>query len=193
VYESRKVHSQAAILIENYRHELRSRQASEPTIFASSYNFSVMQSLVRNLRFGARLLGKNPGFAAATILTLALGIGANTAIFTVTSALLLRPFPYRGPEHLVTVVARDNNGDFPCTLMRYELVRDAGKSFQSVAVWTNDNLNLTGFSEPIQVPIARVSPKRRNKRYGSRRMTPGRTFSAKYWSSISSPIWGRDA
>ncbi len=51
-----------------------------------------MQALLRNLRFGARLLSKNPGFAAATILTLALGIGANTAIFTVTSALLLKPF-----------------------------------------------------------------------------------------------------
>jgi putative ABC transport system permease protein len=152
------VDSRGAILIENYRHELRSRPPGNKTIFAASYNFPVMQSLVRNLRFGARLLGKNPGFAAATILTLALGIGANTAIFTVTSALLLRPFPYRDPEHLVTVVARDNNGDFPCTLMRYELVRDAGKSFQSVAVWTNDNLNLSGFSEPIQVPIARVSP-----------------------------------
>lgn len=52
-----------------------------------------MQGLLRNLRFGVRILGKNPGFAAATILTLALGIGANTALFTVTSALLLRPFP----------------------------------------------------------------------------------------------------
>jgi putative ABC transport system permease protein len=117
-----------------------------------------MQALLRNLRFGARLLGKNPGFAAATILTLALGIGANTAIFTVTSALLLKPFPYRNPQQLVTVVARDNNGNFPCTLMRYELVRDASHSFQSEAVWTNDNLNLTGFGEPLQVPIVRVSP-----------------------------------
>jgi len=117
-----------------------------------------MQALLRNLRFGARLLGKNPGFAAATILTLALGIGANTAIFTVTSALLLKPFPYRDPQQLVTVVARDNNGNFPCTLMRYELVRDASHSFQSEAVWTNDNLNLTGFGEPLQVPIVRVSP-----------------------------------
>jgi putative ABC transport system permease protein len=117
-----------------------------------------MQALLRNLRFGARLLGKNPGFTAATIVTLALGIGANTAIFTVASALLLRPFPYRDPKQLVTVVARDNNGNFPCTLMRYELVRDVGRSFQSVAVWTNDNLNLTGYGEPLQVPIARVSP-----------------------------------
>jgi putative ABC transport system permease protein len=87
-----------------------------------------------------------------------LWVGANTAIFTVTSAPLLKPFPYRDPQQLVTVVAGDNNGNFPCTLMRYELVRDVNHSFQSVAVWTNDNLNLTGRGEPLQVPIARVSP-----------------------------------
>src|SRR6202142_1640834 len=117
-----------------------------------------MSAFLRNLRFGARLLGKNPGFAVATVLTLALGIGANTALFTVTSALLLRPFPYRDPNQLVTVLAKDSGRAFPCTLMRYELVRDVNQSFQSVAVWTNDNLNLTGYGEPLQVPIARVSP-----------------------------------
>ena len=56
-----------------------------------------MPDLLRNLRFGARMLAKSPGFASAIIATLALGIGANTAVFTVTSALLLRPFPYRRP------------------------------------------------------------------------------------------------
>jgi putative ABC transport system permease protein len=117
-----------------------------------------MQTLLRNLRFGVRMLGKNPGFAVSTILTLALGIGANTAIFTVTSALLLRPFPFHDPEQLVSVSAKDQTKDFGGTLGRYELVRDANQSFQSVAVWTNDNLNLTGAGEPIQVPIARVSP-----------------------------------
>jgi putative ABC transport system permease protein len=117
-----------------------------------------MQALLRNLHFGARLLGKNPGFVAATVLTLALGIGANTAIFSVTNALLLRPFPYPEPEQLVSVDAKDKAKDFGGTLARYELLRDANQSFQSVAVWTNDNLNLTGSGEPLQVPIARVSP-----------------------------------
>ncbi|MGO9433941.1 MAG: ABC transporter permease [Terracidiphilus sp.] len=117
-----------------------------------------MQDLLRNLRFGARMLGKSPGFTLATIFTLALGIGANTAIFTVTSALLLRPFPYREPQQLVSVSPRDKDGDRPTTLLAYELVRDLNHSFQTVAVWTNDNLNLTGAGEPLQVPIARVSP-----------------------------------
>jgi len=117
-----------------------------------------MQALVRNLRFGARLLSKNPGFTLATVLTLALGIGANTAIFTVTNALLLRPFPFHEPERLVSITAQDKTTDRGGTLLRYELVRDLNKSFAAVAVWTNDNLNLTGSGEPLQVPIARVSP-----------------------------------
>ena len=117
-----------------------------------------MSVLLRNLRFAARMLGKNSGFTFATVITLALGIGANTAIFTVTNALLLRPFPYRDPDQLVTVAAKDKTKDRGGTLLRYELLRDANQSFQSVAVWTNDNLNLTGSGEPLQVPVARVSP-----------------------------------
>jgi putative ABC transport system permease protein len=117
-----------------------------------------MEALLRNLRFGARMLGKSPGFTLATVLTLALGIGANTAMFTVTNALLLRPFSYRDPEQLVSVIAKDNVKDRGGTLLRYELVRDASQTFQSVAAWTNDDLNLTGSGEPIQVPIARASP-----------------------------------
>jgi len=117
-----------------------------------------MQSLLRNLRFGARMLIKNPGFTIATILTLAIGIGANTAIFTVTSALLLRPFPYHNPEQLVSLTEKDQTKDREINLLRYELMRDTSKSFQSVAVWANDDLNLTGSGEPVQVPVARVSP-----------------------------------
>ncbi len=117
-----------------------------------------MPALFRNLRFAIRMLAKNPGFTSATVITLALGIGANTAIFTVTNALLLRPFPYRDPEQLVSVTAKDKTKDRSGTLLRYELVRDANRSFQSVAVWANDNLNLTGSGEPLQVPVARVSP-----------------------------------
>jgi putative ABC transport system permease protein len=127
-------------------------------MYLQAYNPWIVPALLRNLRFGARMLAKNPGFTFATVLTLALGIGANTAIFTVTNALLLRPFPYHDPEQLVSVAAKDKTKDRGGTLLRYELVRDFNRSFQSVAVWTNDNLNLTGSGEPLQVPVARVSP-----------------------------------
>jgi putative ABC transport system permease protein len=117
-----------------------------------------MQALLRDIHFGARMLSKNLGFSLAAIFTLALGIGANTAVFTVTNALLLRPFPYRDPEQLVSVDAKDKTKDFGGTLLRYELVRDRSQSLQAVAVWTNDNANLSGHGAPLQAPTARVSP-----------------------------------
>jgi putative ABC transport system permease protein len=117
-----------------------------------------MPALLRDLHYGARMLSKNFGFSLAAIFTLALGIGANTAIFTVTNALLLRPFPYRDPQQLVSLDAKDKTKDLGGTLLRYELVRDRNQSFQSLTVWTNDTLNLTGHGEPLQVPVVRVSP-----------------------------------
>jgi len=117
-----------------------------------------MQALLRNLRFGMRMLGKSPAHTFAIVATLALGIGVNIANFTAASALLLRPFPYRDPEQLVSVATKDKTMDRETTLIRYETVRDFNQSFESVAVWTNDNLNLTGSGEPLQVPVARVSP-----------------------------------
>src|SRR5579863_6939299 len=117
-----------------------------------------MRLLLRDLRFGVRTLAKTPLFTLAVVLTLALGIGANTAIFTVTNALLLRPFPFHDPEQIVSITSKDATKDHGGTLLRYELVRDYNCSFETVAVWTSDNLNLTGSGDPIQVPVARVSP-----------------------------------
>ena len=117
-----------------------------------------MRLLLRDLRFGLRTLAKTPVFTCAVVLTLALGIGANTAVFTVTNAVLLRPFPFRDPDQIVSITSKDATKENGGTLLRYELVRDYNRSFQSVAVWANDNLNLTGNGEPVQVPVARVSP-----------------------------------
>ena len=117
-----------------------------------------MAAFLRDLRFSARILLKNLGFTTVAIIILALGIGANTAMFTVVSGLLLRPFPYHDPQQLVSLDVKDKSTDFGGTLLRYELVRDRNQSFESVAAWTNDTFDLTGQGEPLQVPVARVSP-----------------------------------
>ncbi|HXA84606.1 MAG TPA: ABC transporter permease [Candidatus Dormibacteraeota bacterium] len=117
-----------------------------------------MQSFLQDLRFGARMLRKNPGFAIAAIFTLALGIGGNTAIFTITSSVLLKALPYQSPQQLISLDAESKDGQSHCcTLNRFDLVRDRSQSFSGVVAAASDNFNLTGRGEPVQVPSARVS------------------------------------
>ena len=104
------------------------------------------------------MLRNNPAFTIAAVITLAIGIGANTAVFSMTNALLLRPFPFRDPQNLFAVKTTDKTSDRPTNLVRYEFLRDHNQSFESLAVWANDDLNFTGRGEPMQLPVARVSP-----------------------------------
>jgi putative ABC transport system permease protein len=115
-----------------------------------------MLTVLRDARFALRMLLRNPGFTAVAILTLALAIGANVAIFSVTSALLLRPFPYPQPQQLISVNL-DDSGTRPGNLTRYDLLREHANTF-TVAAFTTDNLNLTGAGDPVQVHVARVTP-----------------------------------
>ncbi len=119
-------------------------------------------SVWNDLRFAWRMLLKSPGFSLTVIITLALGIGGNTAVFTVMNAVLLRALPYQDPHQLVLMNAHhrgDPAGDaVPFTSKRYELVRDHNRSFSGVAVAVLDSFNLTGRGDPQQVQVARVSP-----------------------------------
>ncbi len=118
-----------------------------------------MHSFFQDLRYGARMLRKNPGFAIAAVFTLALGIGGNTAIFTITSSVLLKALPYQDPQQLISLDAQSKDGQsYCCSLNRFDLVHGRSQSFSGVVAAANDNFNLTGRGEPLQVSSARVSP-----------------------------------
>src|SRR5690348_13478490 len=113
------------------------------------------------LRYALRLLAKSPGFTAVAVLTLTLGIGANTAIFSVVNELLLRSLPLEDPGRLVfasVVNPRRGPGNGPFSNVSYELVRDRNHSFTGVAAFAGDRLPLTGSGDPEQLQGARVSP-----------------------------------
>jgi putative ABC transport system permease protein len=111
-----------------------------------------MNTFWQDVRYGLRTLLKRPGFAAVAILTLALGIGANTAIFSVVNAVLLRPLPYPGAERLVAVY--ENTADNPRDFISYPNLwdyRDQSKSFEEFATFVPQSVNLTGTDEPDRV------------------------------------------
>jgi predicted permease len=121
-----------------------------------------LESLFQDLGFGARMLLKQPGFTLIAVITLALGIGANTAIFSVVNALLLRPLPYRQPEQLVKVfrVQPDpTKGMLPSiwSYPRFEMLRDQNQSFAEVAGFNQSPYNLTGTDAPEQLQMEMVS------------------------------------
>ena len=117
---------------------------------------------MRDLKYSIRRLLKSPAFTAIVILTLALGIGANTAIFSVVNTVLLRPLGYREPDRLVTInhfyqSEALNNLEAPVSAIGFRDYRDKTKSFEAVAVETGWSANLTGTGDPERVPASRVS------------------------------------
>ena len=107
-----------------------------------------MHTLYLDLRYALRLLAKSPAFTLIAILTLALGIGANTAIFTVVNAVLLRPLPYKDPSRLVLVVEKSKYPTITVSYENYLDWRDESHSFESMEAIYGQNLTLTSKGEP---------------------------------------------
>ncbi|HMG35630.1 MAG TPA: ABC transporter permease [Blastocatellia bacterium] len=121
-----------------------------------------MQTLRQDLRYGARMLLKRPGFTVAAVLTLALGIGGNAAIFSLVNSILLRPLPYREPERLYTIwetipKVRDRFPSLPVSARSFAEWRDQSTFFEQIAVVSPSAMNFTGAGEPERLGAARVS------------------------------------
>src|SRR5882757_8908619 len=114
----------------------------------------LLASLLADLRYGFRQLRLNPGFAAIAVVTLALGIGANTALFSVVRSVLLKPLPYREPERLTRVWMdnrRLNMREDWASYLNYQDYKRLGTSFESMAAFTEPQLNLTSDGDPERV------------------------------------------
>jgi putative ABC transport system permease protein len=120
----------------------------------------MLTSFLRDLRYAARTLARNPGFTCVAVLALALGMGANSAIFTVVNSVLLQPIRYNKPEQLVMVNERNLKAGFPRFSLspgNYVDFRDHNHTFSGFAAFAGTGLNLSGGTEPERLLGVRVT------------------------------------
>ena len=119
-----------------------------------------MKIFWQDIRYGLRVMRKNPGFIAIAVFALALGVGANTAIFSVVNAILLHPINYENPDQLVMVWekgAKRGLGQIPSSLPAFLDLRTSNKSFEDLGAFADSNFNLTGGEQPERVIGVRVT------------------------------------
>jgi predicted permease len=122
------------------------------------WGFRWFETLLHDVRYGARMLRKNPGFAAVAVMTLALGIGANTAVFTLANAFLLRPLPFKDPDQLVVVYGTQaTRPRGPASFVEFEEWRQQARAFDAMSALSYTAFNLVGRREPERIRGAQVS------------------------------------
>ncbi len=118
----------------------------------------LLESFVRDLRYAARRLRNNWGFTLLAVLTLALGIGATTAVFSVVNGVLLRPLPYPESDRIVTLAERTKSGGhMRVANPNFADLRDQSRSFNGFAFFRNGSATVVGGSEPVLADVANVS------------------------------------
>jgi predicted permease len=141
----------------NVRREL-GNDALVREVTRQMWGWQTLERLRQDLHQAARALRKSPGFTAVAILTLALGIGATTALFSAIEAVLLRPLPYASPDRLVWITRPSPKGPRGRPLTpEFEAWRTESHSFTGLAAWNDQQFNLTGAGEPELVPAASVN------------------------------------
>jgi putative ABC transport system permease protein len=116
--------------------------------------------MLSDIRYAIRMLAKNPAFTVVSVLTLALGIGANTAIFSLVHSILLRPLPYHESDQLVRMVQASPKLGLPSwgvSQADFAAYREGNRSFESMAVYTSAEINLNGDGEPERLPVSNVT------------------------------------
>ena len=118
-----------------------------------------MDAIYQDLRYALRLLLKNPGFSIVAVLTLALGIGATTAMFTVVNGVILSPFPFSQPDRLVVIKERvPKFSERPVSIPAPDVLTFAHESqtFSDVAGYQENTMDLTGIGDPRKLQVTRM-------------------------------------
>src|ERR1041385_913657 len=116
--------------------------------------------MLKDLNYGIRMLIRHPGFTVVALLTLALGIGANSAIFSVVKAVLLRPLPFKDPDRLMVVWERrasSGHANLPLSGHEYAAFKERTTSFEALTLFQPNGFNLTGRGDPLVVDVGEVS------------------------------------
>src|SRR3954454_22336950 len=118
-----------------------------------------MTTLLQDVRYALRMLAKKRGFTAVAVITLALGIGANSAIFSIVNGLLLRPLPYADSERLVIIWTHSPGAnvaqDWPSP-GQYMAVKSQDSAFEEIAIAQGTSVNMTGRAEPERIGVIRT-------------------------------------
>jgi putative ABC transport system permease protein len=112
-----------------------------------------VDSFLNDLKYGVRMLFKNPGFTIVAVLTLALGIGANTAVFSLVNSVILRPLPLLNSRQLMVLFVKEGNSEpgWGAAYPDFEDVRQQNRSFEGITTWAPQSVNLTGREEPTRI------------------------------------------
>src|SRR2546425_4440527 len=146
---------------------LQTRAVEPASKGRAQHYLRAVRNIINDARFGLRLLRKSPGFAAVAVLTLALGVGANAAIFSVVHAVVLRPLPFREPDRLLVFVTSRSDSSAPSaasgsvtstSLPDFDDWREQSASFDGLGLLSGWTFNLTGREVPARASAAACFP-----------------------------------